>query len=118
MLSSDGSVLTERRERIGELWEWWPEARQVSDNSLEPGERRAYRLSYTVPDDLADLRVSVIVTNHRMTEANAEAMGILGRIHSPGRPFASTICSHKMRQSDSPDNHDSPGGDAVGAIAV
>ena len=78
VLSSDGSVLTERRERIGELWEWWPEARRVSDNSLEPGERRAYSLSYTVPDDLADLRVSVIVTNHRMTEANAEAMGILG----------------------------------------
>ena len=50
----------------------------VSDNSLKPGERRAYNLSYTVPDGLADLRVSVIVTNHRMTEANAEAMGILG----------------------------------------
>ena len=78
IVGAGGTVVASRRERIGELWEWWPEARQVSDNSLRPLETRRFELEYSIPDDASSQRFIVAVTNHRMTEENALAMGVLG----------------------------------------
>ena len=78
IVDAGGAVVTSRRERIGELWEWWPEARQVSDNSLAPLESRRFEFEYSVPENASDQRFVVVVTNHRMTEENAQAMGVLG----------------------------------------
>ena len=75
-----GSRLWAHTERIGELWQWYPKAEQLSDNSLKPGERR--ELSFDVPLPPAaggGLRVELVARNHRMTEENARAMGIQGR---------------------------------------
>lgn len=30
--------------RIGEQWEWYPEAKKISDNNLDPGESRMYQM--------------------------------------------------------------------------
>jgi hypothetical protein len=81
-----GKVLQARQERLGEVWEWWPEARQVADNSFKPLERRTYDLSCEIPEDMTEATLKVVVTNHRMTEENAEAMGLLGQY-----PLASEI---------------------------
>jgi len=77
LFDSGGSILMTRQERIGEAWEWWPQAQQVSDNSLAPLESRHFDLSGPVADE--PTRLQVVVTHHRMTEENARAMGVLGR---------------------------------------
>lgn len=75
----DGAILQARRERIGEVWEWWPEAKQLADNSLKPLEERIYEVAWRIPEEVAEAVFRVLVTNHRMTEENAEAMGVLGK---------------------------------------
>lgn len=77
LFGTGGSNLMTRQVRIGEVWEWWPEAQQLSDNSLEPLESRQFYLSGSVADGPTRLRV--VVTHHRMIEENARAMGVLGR---------------------------------------
>lgn len=79
LLGSDATVLAARQERIGEVWEWWPEARQVSDNSLAPLESRRFELVGPAPTSDGPARLRLVVTHHRMTEENARAMGVLGR---------------------------------------
>lgn len=78
LLGPNDELLQERQERIGELWEWWPAAKQLADNSLKPLEERRYEMRYDVPAVPDQMRLRVVVTNHRMTEANAQAMGVLG----------------------------------------
>jgi len=81
--SEDGVSLWDHEERFGERWEWHPEARQLSDNSLEPRVPRELRFEAPLPADQggtgAPLFVEVIGQNHRMTEENAEGDGILGQ---------------------------------------
>ncbi len=75
-----GSRLWTHEERIGERWEWHPAARQLSDNSLQPEETRAFALEAPIPATAeGPLFVEVVARNNRMTEENAEANGILGR---------------------------------------
>lgn len=75
-----GSALWTHEERIGERWEWHPRARQLSDNSLRPRERRVLRFEAPLeePPD-GDLFVEVVARNHRMTEENAREAHIYGR---------------------------------------
>ena len=68
----------EEQYRIGEVWEWYPEAKKISDNNLKPLEERTYRFEYEVPEE-KDLALLVEVTKHRITKENAEFNGILGR---------------------------------------
>jgi len=68
----------EQTERIGEVWQWSPEARQVSDNSLAYGEERLFRYEIDVPREVSSLAVEVTVENHRMTVKNATDMGLMG----------------------------------------
>lgn len=73
----DNAPLWRRVERIGETWQWYPEAKQISDNTLKPGERREFRYLVPVPDDAHDpLSLEIVVRNHRMTLENARAMGV------------------------------------------
>ena len=39
-----GEVLRTEQWRIGQVWEWWPKARKLSDNRLRAGERRTHRV--------------------------------------------------------------------------
>ena len=75
-----GASVWTHEERIGERWEWYPAARQLSDNSLRPGERRVLELEAPIEGAAAEtLFVEVIAHNHRMDEQNARLSGILGR---------------------------------------
>jgi hypothetical protein len=69
----------EYEERIGEVWEWSPVARQVSDNTLAFGEERSYRYEIDIPRETSSLVFEVIVENHRMTIKNAVDMGLMGK---------------------------------------
>ena len=74
-----GQSVWRREERIGEVWEWFPVARQVSDNSLKPGERREFHYAVSLPGNgLDSLTVEVVARNHRMTVQNAQAMAVFG----------------------------------------
>ncbi len=77
LTDKEGSVFKDTTYRIGQEWEWWPEARKLSDNRLQPLEKRAYSFSFTIPLNVPVLRFRVEVSNHRMTQENAEAMGLL-----------------------------------------
>jgi len=69
----------EREERIGEVWEWSPDAKQLSDNTLAFGEERLYRYEIDIPEDISSLVFEVVVENHRMTIQNAVEMGLMGK---------------------------------------
>jgi hypothetical protein len=69
----------EHEERIGEVWVWSPEAKQISDNSLSFGEERLYRYEIDIPREISSLAFEVIVENHRMTIKNAKEMGLMGK---------------------------------------
>lgn len=75
LLDAEGKTLQETTYRIGQEWEWWPEAKKLSDNRLRPLEKRTYSFIFDVPKT-TDITFQVRVTNHRMTEDNAEAMGL------------------------------------------
>lgn len=74
-----GQTFWEHEERIGEVWVWSPEAKQVSDNSLAYGEERLFRYEIEIPRDVSLLKFEVVVENHRMTVENAKGMGLLGK---------------------------------------
>lgn len=78
LLDKNGKVLKETTHRIGQKWQWWPEAKKLSDNRLRLLEKRAYPLSFDIPQNAVDLTFQVKVTNHRMTKENVEAMNLLG----------------------------------------
>lgn len=65
-----GEITKEETHRIGETWEWYPEAKKMNDNNLKPKESRNYVFKYLAKEP-GNYTLSVIVTKHRMTEENA-----------------------------------------------
>ena len=56
--------------RIGEHWEWHPEAKKISDNNLDPGETRTFKLQYLMAD-AGKYKLKVKVSKHRLTPESA-----------------------------------------------
>lgn len=52
------------QERIGQVWEWWPEPRKLSDNRLEPFEERIV----TIDRPLGATVWSLVATSHRISQ--------------------------------------------------
>ena len=66
-----GETVWEKTERIGEKWQWYPTAKKLADNNLDPKERRSFELLIDeLPKGKYDF--SVKVTKHRMDEKTAE----------------------------------------------
>ncbi|SOE19785.1 Cytochrome c554 and c-prime [Spirosomataceae bacterium TFI 002] len=68
--NAKGEIVARDSSRIGEQWEWYPEAKKLSDNNMNPKEERSYSLSY-IPKVNEKLKLNVRVTKHRMDEATA-----------------------------------------------
>jgi hypothetical protein len=64
-------VLFSKTNRIGEEWEWYPEAKKLADNNLLPNEERVYKFRY-LPLKKGELRLEVKVTKHRLNQASAD----------------------------------------------
>jgi len=63
------SVIAEKQFRIGEEWQWYPQAKKLSDNNLEPGEERNFEFKFEIPER-KELQLHVEVSKHRMNQEN------------------------------------------------
>jgi hypothetical protein len=77
--------------RLGQEWEWWPKARKLSDNRLEPLEQRNYFFAFEIPGAAPSLVLAITGRSHRMTIENAKAMGLLGKY-----PIAAVIYERRI----------------------
>lgn len=75
LYNSESIMLREETFRIGEKWKWYPEAKKLSDNNLNPGESRVYTLR-TNKLKPGNSYVKLEVTKHRMTAKTAEHNGL------------------------------------------
>ncbi|MCB0801650.1 MAG: hypothetical protein KDB74_01010 [Flavobacteriales bacterium] len=65
------SILSTQTEKIGEEWQWYPEAKKLSDNNLKPEEERVFTFSYQA-NKKEKLSLSVNITKHRLSQASAD----------------------------------------------
>lgn len=68
--NQDGKIIKKASGRIGEHWEWHPEAKKMSDNNLYPGESRSYPFNLQV-NQSGKYTLSVNVSKHRMNPETA-----------------------------------------------
>jgi len=66
-----GEIIATKTERIGEQWEWYPEAKKISDNNLEPNEERLFTFSHHLKTK-GQLTLNVTITKHRLNQASAD----------------------------------------------
>jgi len=71
IFNDDGKLVKEQIDRIGEVWEWYPEAKKLSDNNLNPLEERLYKLNWK-GSKTGRYRLVVEVTKHRMDQKTAD----------------------------------------------
>ena len=71
---AEGETLATTSYRIGQVWEWWPAAKQLSDNRLMPGEER--RIAFEAPSGTVE--VHVLVEHYRISPENADYHGLEG----------------------------------------
>jgi len=69
--NEQGDTIVTKTERIGEKWQWYPVAKKLSDNNLEPGEKRTFTFSHT-PELAGKLILSVVITKHRLAKEYAD----------------------------------------------
>jgi hypothetical protein len=77
LYNSSDSLLFRQTHRIGEEWEWHPEARKMSDNNMYPGEERLF-LFKKQSLFIGSYKLRVRVSKHRMSE-DAAAYNKLGK---------------------------------------
>jgi hypothetical protein len=68
--NTKGEIVARDSSRIGEQWQWYPEAKKLSDNNMNPKEERTYSVKY-LPSQQGKLNLHVRVTKHRMDEQTA-----------------------------------------------
>jgi nitrate reductase cytochrome c-type subunit len=66
-----GNEVKKERYRIGEEWEWFPEAKKLKDNNLNPGEERNYKIEATLVKP-GTYSMHTKVTKHRLNKENAD----------------------------------------------
>jgi hypothetical protein len=64
-----GAVLARREEKIGIVYQWYPTAKQLSDNRLAPRERRTLTLEVEAPSE-GTVRLGVEASRWRMSAEN------------------------------------------------
>ena len=65
------TVRSTQTDRIGERWEWYPEAKKIDDNNLFPNEERSFYFTFK-PTEKEKLKLSVIVSKHRLNQESAD----------------------------------------------
>jgi len=85
----DGALLASATERIGTVYEWYPEIRKVSDNRLLPGEERRVSLTWTAPAT-GPVTVTGRASKWRLSQESLEYHGLSGT-YPPGREFWSEV---------------------------
>lgn len=70
-----GDTIASSKSRIGEVWEWYPEAKKLSDNNMNIGEKRIFNLKFS-PGHPGKYSLLAKVTKHRMDEKTADYNGL------------------------------------------
>lgn len=70
LLDEKGNVVSQKIERIGEKWQWYPVAKKLADNNMNPSEVRNYSFAAFLKDK-SKLKLKIEVTKHRMDEKTA-----------------------------------------------
>ena len=70
LVNAENKVIASKSDRIGEKWEWWPAAKKLSDNNLNPGEERSFVLKQTLKSSQS-LTLRTKVTKHRLNQESA-----------------------------------------------
>lgn len=70
LLNNKNEVVAKKQYRIGEEWQWYPVAKKISDNNMDPGEERLYEFNSKVTEK-GTYKLKVEVTKHRMTDETA-----------------------------------------------
>jgi hypothetical protein len=71
LMDEQGKIVAQKNDRIGEKWEWWPTAKKLSDNNLNPKEARTFELKYT-PTQKQKLTLHAQVTKNRLDKKSAD----------------------------------------------
>ena len=78
LMNPDSSIVAEKQYRIGEVWDWYPEAKKVSDNNLKPKEERELLFAYMLTEP-GEYVLQKDVWKYRMSEENAKYHHLLGK---------------------------------------
>jgi len=70
LVNEAGDTLATKTDRIGEHWEWYPEAKKISDNNLLPNEERVFKFSHFAAVK-GKLKLFVTITKNRMNQETA-----------------------------------------------
>lgn len=65
-----GRIVTSQRDTIGEKWQWYPTAKKLSDNNLNPGESRNYSLQSSLKS-AGKYELIIRVIKHRLNKESA-----------------------------------------------
>lgn len=87
LMNSQGDTLNYQSERIGEVWKWYPSAKKISDNNLNPLEERAYDLDWKLKQK-GNLILNIRVSKHRISEKAA-------RYNKLSSSYPRSIISHE-----------------------
>jgi hypothetical protein len=79
---ADGTELDRREWRIGQVWEWSPVAKQLSDNRLTPGETRS--LEWHTAQTASPSEVRLVVEHVRLSDKNRQYHVELAQQGHPG----------------------------------
>jgi hypothetical protein len=79
LTDESGIVMHQENIRIGQVWEWVPKAKRISDNSLKPLERRTIDIDFKLPPKTGRYQFTAVVENHRILEQYAKDMNLIGR---------------------------------------
>jgi hypothetical protein len=71
LLDENGKAIAQKTDRIGEKWEWYPAAKKLEDNNLNPKEERTFAFAYK-PTKKQKLTLSVKVTKNRLDQKSAD----------------------------------------------
>ncbi|MCO6501376.1 MAG: hypothetical protein J5I47_13505 [Vicingus serpentipes] len=70
LMDEEGKVMAKKKERVGEEWQWYPEAKKLSDNNLNPLEERVFYFNNLLKRK-GNYSLLIEVTKHRMNEETA-----------------------------------------------
>jgi len=70
LLDEKGKQIATKTDRIGEEWQWYPVAKKISDNNLNPKEERIFEFRYR-PIAKQKLTLAVKITKNRLDAKSA-----------------------------------------------
>jgi hypothetical protein len=79
LINEKGTIIHQEYIRIGQVWEWVPKPKKISDNSMKPLERRTIDINFKLPEKINRYFFTVVVENNRLKEQYAKDMNLIGR---------------------------------------